>query len=363
MAEFESAEERTEPASGKKRGEARKRGSVAKSMDLNSAAVLLFGLLILYVGGSSIAVKLGELARSTFANLGSTTITQASVHNMIREGVLSFTIIVLPVLAGLMVVGLIANIAQVGFMFTMQPMAPKFSKLNPFTGIKRVMISMNSLLELLKGLVKVTVVALVAYSATNDVVSESMILVDSDVGTILEFMAKVAAVVSLKVGLAFFVIAAGDYMFQRYQFEKSLRMTKQEVKEEGKEAEGDPQIKGRIRTVQRQIAYRRMMQDVPKADVVVTNPTHYAVAIKYEAGRMSAPKVVAKGVDIIAQRIKEIAREHQVPIVEDKPLAQMLYKSVEIGDEIPEKLFQAVAQLLAYVFRLRDARRSHVSVN
>ncbi len=363
MAEFDSAEERTEPASEKKRSEARKKGSVAKSMDLNSAAVLLFGLLILYVGGTAMAVKLGDLARITFSNLGNVVINPASVHQLIKDAVLAFATIVLPVLAGLMLVGLIANISQVGFMFTFQPMAPKFNKLNPLSGIKRVMFSSHSLVELLKGLMKVSIVAIVAYNATNSVVDESMVLVDSDVAAILEFMARVSVVVGLKVGLAFFVIAAGDYLFQRFQFEKSLRMTKQEVKEEGKEAEGDPQIKGRIRTVQRQIAYRRMMQDVPKADVVVTNPTHFAVAIKYEAGKMNAPKVVAKGADLIAQRIKEIARENRVPIVEDKPLAQMLYKSVEIGDEVPEKLFQAVAQLLAYVFRLRDARRSHVSVN
>jgi flagellar biosynthesis protein FlhB len=237
-------------------------------------------------------------------------------------------------------------------------MQPKFSKLNPLSGLKRVMISKHALVELMKGLLKVAIVAIVAYNATNGVIEESITLADGEIGAILSFMAKSSLSIGLKVGLAYFVVASGDYVFQRFQFEEQLRMTKQEVKDEAKESEGDPQIKGRIKTIQRQIAYRRMMQDVPKADVVVTNPTHYAVAIKYEAGRMSAPKVVAKGLDLIAQRIKEIAKENNVPLVEDKPLAQLLYKSVEVGDEIPAKLFQAVAQMLAYVYRLRDQRRT-----
>jgi flagellar biosynthetic protein FlhB len=177
---------------------------------------------------------------------------------------------------------------------------------------------------------------------------------DSDAETILGFMAKSALGVGLKVGIAYLVVAALDVAYQRFEYERDLRMTKQEVKEEHKQQEGDPLIKSRIRTVQRQIAYKRMMQEVPKADVVVTNPTHIAVALKYDVAKMSAPKVVAKGAELIAQRIKDLAREHGVPIVEDKLLARLLYKSVEIGEEIPEKLFQAVAQVLAYIYRLRN---------
>jgi flagellar biosynthetic protein FlhB len=164
------------------------------------------------------------------------------------------------------------------------------------------------------------------------------------------------AEIVIKVGFIFFSIAGFDYLYQRFEFEKNLRMTKQEVKDEYKMSEGDPQIKGRIKTIQRQIAYKRMMTDVPKADVVVTNPTHFAVALKYDTKKMSAPTVVAKGADLIALKIKEIAKTHGVPIVEDKPLAQALFKSVSIGDQIPEKLFQAVAQILAYIFKLKQAR-------
>ena len=364
MAEFDSsAEERTEPASQKKRDDTRRKGSVAKSNDLNSAAVLVFGLLVLYLGGSTVAVKLAEISRSTFANAGRVELTNANLHFILREGIVSFALIIAPVLLAVMAVGMIANVAQVGLLFTFEPLKPKFGKLNILKGVKRIFASQHAVVEVLKGMLKIIVITIIAYGAMHDVVSDSLSLADGDVSGIVEFMSVASVTVGLKVGLAFFIIAAADYAFQRFDFEKKLRMTKHEVKEEMKQSEGDPLIKGRIRTVQRQIAYRRMMQDVPKADVVVTNPTHFAVAIKYEMGKMTAPKVVAKGVDLIAQRIKTIAQENNVPIVEDRPLAQMLYKTVEIGEEIPEKLFQAVAQVLAYVYRLRESRRSMFSVN
>jgi flagellar biosynthetic protein FlhB len=363
MAEFESTQERTEPASPKKRSDARKKGSVAKSMDLNSAAVLVFGLLLLSFGGSTIVMRMEEIARAMFVQAGTPNLNASNIPHVVRESFVAFGIAVLPVLLGVMLIGIATNIAQVGFLFTLEPLQPKFSKMNPLGGIKRVMMSKHSMAEMVKGTLKVLIVAFVAYKAVDEVLNESVALSDSDVAAILAFMGTASVTIGLKVGLAFFVLAAADYLFQRFEYEKSLRMTKEEVKEENKQSEGDPLIKGRIRAVQRQIAYRRMMQDVPKADVVVTNPTHYAVAIKYEMGKMNAPKVVAKGVDLIAQRIKEVAKEHDVPIVEDKPLAQMLYKTVEIGDQIPEKLFQAVAQVLAYVYRLREGRRPNYSMN
>lgn len=362
MAEFESAEERTEPASPKKRGDARAKGSVAKSMDVNSAAVLVFGLLILYFGGALLAAKLAEVARGVFSNLSAIKMTGENIHRLFTEGVFGLLLALIPILLGFLVVGVVASVAQVGFLFTWEPLRPKFSKMNPLAGMKRVMLSVRSLVEMAKGIMKIMIVGLVAYNATNTVFSEAVVLVDSDSGAILEFMATSAVQVGVKVGLAFFVLAAADYLFQRFEYEKSLRMTKHEQKEEAKESEGDPLIKSRIRTIQRQIAYRRMMQDVPKADVVVTNPTHFAVALKYEMGKMNAPRVVAKGANLIAERIKEIAREHDVPIIEDKPLAQMLYKMVEVGEEIPEKLFQAVAQVLAFVYRMRDEHRMQESI-
>jgi flagellar biosynthetic protein FlhB len=360
MAEHQSAEERTEPASAKKQSEARRKGKVARSAELNGAAVLVFGLTMVYFGGTAIAAKLADVARSTFANAATIDVNAASAQHFVQEGFLAFAITAVPVLSGLMLVGVIANIAQVGFLWTLEPLVPNFAKLNPLSGIQRVMFSRTMLVELVKGLAKVAILALVAYNATNDVLAEAITLADADAMAIVEFMANAAVAISLKVGLAYFALAGADYAYQKFEYLKQLRMTKQEVKDEAKELEGDPLIKGRIRSIQRQIAYRRMMQDVPKADVVVTNPTHFAVAIKYEVGKMSAPKVVAKGVDLIALRIREVAMEHHVPLVEDKPLAQLLYKTVEIGDQIPEKLFQAVAQVLAYVYRLRDQRKAGV---
>jgi flagellar biosynthetic protein FlhB len=196
----------------------------------------------------------------------------------------------------------------------------------------------------------------VAYLVVDRIIADSIMLFDSNVNSIMQFMGGSVAEVVIKTGIAFAVIAVADIMYQKYEHQKNLRMTKQEVKDEYKMLEGDPQIKGRIKAIQRQIAYKRMMSDVPKANVVITNPTHFAVALKYEAGKMSVPKVVAKGADLIALKIKEIAMAHGVPIVEDKPLAQTLFKTVDIGDDIPEKLFKAVAQVLAYIYRLNQAR-------
>jgi flagellar biosynthetic protein FlhB len=256
----------------------------------------------------------------------------------------------------MMLIGIVTNFFQVGFMFSPKAFSPKWEKLNPFTGIKRVMFSTHSAIEMGKGMLKIAVVGFITYFIVDKVIVDSISLVDSDVMSIAQFMVSAMAEIVIKVGFIFFSIAGFDYLYQRFEFEKNLRMTKQEVKDEYKMSEGDPQIKGRIKTIQRQIAYKRMMTDVPKADVVVTNPTHFAVALKYDTKKMSAPTVVAKGADLIALKIKEIAKTHGVPIVEDKPLAQALFKSVSIGDQIPEKLFQAVAQILAYIFKLKQAR-------
>jgi flagellar biosynthetic protein FlhB len=253
-----------------------------------------------------------------------------------------------------MVIGLISNVAQVGFYFSTEALAPKWSKLNPLHGIKNIFFSRRSAVEMSKGLAKMILIGLVSYFTLDSLLSDSLQLVDADAQAVVTYMAKGALAVGFKASAVMLVLAGFDYAFQRFEYERNLRMTKQEVKDEYKMLEGDPQIKSRIRTIQRQIAYKRMMTDVPKADVVVTNPTHLALALKYDGVKMTAPKVVAKGADLIAQKIKEIAKQHHVPIVEDKPLAQALYKAVDIGEEVPEQLFQAVAQVLAYIYRMRD---------
>jgi len=354
-----SSQEKTEEATPHKREESRKKGSVARSLEMNSAFILVFGLLILYFGGAALASSIASLTQSVLSNSATITISRESVHYYSVQGILACLYLLAPVLIGLLVVGFAASVAQVGFYFSPEALAVKWNKLNPFTGMQKVMISRRAMAEMLKNLMKVVIIALVGYFSISGAMGDTLSLMDGDVRGILTFLVSASLSAGFKMGLAFLALALFDYLFQRFEFERDIRMTKQEVKEDTKMTEGDPLVRGRIRSVQKQIAYKRMMHDVPKADVVVTNPTHVAVALKYEAGKMDAPRVVAKGAELIAQRIKEIAREHKVPIVEDKILARALYSSVDIGEAIPEKLFQAVAQLLAYIFRMRNSKYTY----
>ena len=354
MAAQESFEDKTEPASGKKKEDARKQGKVFRSQELNSAIALVIGMLILYFTGGAMASQMASMAREFFSGAGSYRISAANAQELATRGVVQFAFILAPVVLGVTIVSIALNFAQVGFLITGKPLVPDFSRLNPANGIKKIVISRRSLVELLKNILKVVVVGAVAYDALQGILAESVSMMDGDITAILSFMARGALAVGLRTGIAFLVLSVLDYLYQRFEYERDLRMTKQEVKDEGKELEGDPQVKSRVRSIQRRIAYRRMMADVPTADVVVTNPTHVAVALRYSTEKMSAPKLVAKGAELIAERIKAVAREHGVPIVEDKPLARALFQSVEVGEEIPEKLFQAVAQLLAYIYRLKS---------
>lgn len=256
-----------------------------------------------------------------------------------------------PFLLGVAAVGFVCSALQVGLVFSNKALQPKATRLNPISGISR-MFSARSAVELGKAIAKVLAIGCVVYSFMKDKYVVVVNMVGGDYRQTCSQIGELAYAVMLRATIAMFVIAAFDYMYQRYQHEKQLKMTKQEVKDDMKRTEGDPHIKSKIRQKQREIAQRRMMQEIPKADVVVTNPTHFAVAIKYDAEVSPAPIVVAKGQDLIAKRIKEIAMENNVPIVENKPLARALYASVEIGNEIPAELYQAMAEILAYVYRL-----------
>jgi len=352
----ESFQEKTEHATPKRKEDARLRGKVARSMELNSATILVLGLAILYFSGTALALKIESTARALFAASGSLKITPTSIHRLFMEGIGTLILAVAPIAVALLAVGLAVSFAQVGFLFTLKPLAPKWETMNPMNGIKKLFFSRRTLVEQLKNVLKVAIVAFVAYYSLQKTMSESLELMNKDVASIVDVMVRSSFSVGLKVGLAFLALALGDYLYQRFEYERELRMTKQEVKEENKLNEGDPLVKGRIRSIQRRIAYKRMMQEVPKADVVVTNPTHYAVALKYDAEKMNSPAVVAKGADLLAQRIKSIAKEHGVPMVENKVLARALYTTVEIGEAIPEKLFHAVAEVLAYIYRLKNTK-------
>ena len=251
------------------------------------------------------------------------------------------------------VITFIVTVYQVGWKVTAKPMEPKLSKFNPINGFKRI-FSKDSLFELLKSVIKVGVIAYVAYTNLVEEADNLFVLYEISLNQAIALVGNIIIEFGIEISIVFIVIGIIDYMYQKWKFGEDMKMTKQEVKDEYKNTEGDPQIKGRIRQKMREASQRRMMQDVPKADVVITNPTHFAVAIKYDAEVSKAPIVVAKGEDYLAQKIKEVARENNVEIVENKPLARMLYHNVDIGAEIPPELYQAVAEVLAMVYHMKN---------
>jgi flagellar biosynthetic protein FlhB len=252
----------------------------------------------------------------------------------------------------IMIIGTVANLVQVGFRFTLQPLAPKMEKLNLLTGAKRL-LSLRSIVEMVKDIAKLLLIGAIAFFTIKGEFGKFIGLWDVSPGALWVFLLSVSFDIVLRVSLVLLVISIIDFFYQRYEYEKQLKMTKQEVKEERKQMDGDPQIKSRVRSLQREMARRRMMQEVPKATVVVTNPTYIAIAIRYEPDAMQTPKVVAKGKRLMAEQIKKKALELSIPIVEDKPLARAMYDKVEPGDDIPMEFFAAVAEVLAYVYRLK----------
>lgn len=351
-------QDRTEPATPKRREEARKKGQIAQSREISSVLVLLSALGVFFFSGLHIFQGLSDLMRGVFQNIATLRLQEGSISVFLFEILLQIFIILMPLMLAVVVAGIAANLLQVGFLFTLEPLTPKLSKLNPFSGIKRL-LSLRSLAELSKSLLKVVVVGGIAFLMVKGELESIPSLMHMAVGETLSFFGRVSFKIGLYTCLTLIVLALLDYAFQRWQHEKSLRMTKQEVKDELKQREGDPAVKARIRGVQRDMAQRRMMESVPKADVVITNPTHLAIALKYDAEKMMAPKVTAKGAGFIAERIRELAKRNGVPVVEHKPLAQTLFKVVEIGGIIPASLYKAVAEILAYVYGLKTEIKQH----
>jgi len=351
--------EKTEPATQKKLEDARKEGKVAKSKDLTQAfeLVVLFLLLkvfIGYVGERMINLFDSTLGRiAEFYKVNQMGVSVQAVSTLITNAVLELLLIVWPFFVFGFVITLLVTLYQVGWKVSTKPMEPKLSKFNPINGFKRI-ISKDSLFELLKSVVKVIVIIYIAYTSIADEANNLFVLYEISLGQAVALTGEIIMDVGLKISIIYVVVGLADYIYQRFKFSNEMKMTKQEVKDEYKNTEGDPQIKGRIRQKMREVSQRRMMQDVPKADVVITNPTHFAVAIKYDAEVSRAPVVVAKGEDFLAQKIKEVAKENHVEIVENKPLARMLYHNVDIGSEIPPELYQAVAEVLAMVYHMKN---------
>lgn len=347
--------EKTENATPRKLEKAREEGQVAKSQDINTAVLLfvLFGCLKVF--GGFMYNRLFGVYRFYFGGLSDVVaggFTTKRCLGFMAYGMVQILIIVLPILAFGLLGAFVSNVVQVKWKVTAKPMMPKLSKINPLSGFKKL-FSKDKLVDLLKAVLKVGVLFYVVYTSLKDQWSLIYALYDLDTVMALKLIFNTVLTISFKISAVFLVIAFADLMYQRWKFKTDMKMTKQEVKDEYKNTEGNPQIKGQIRRKMQEASRRRMMQALPEADVVITNPTHLAVALKYDREQAEAPVVIAKGADILAERIKETARENRIEIVENKPLARMLYHNVELGDQIPPELYQMVAEILAYVYSLQ----------
>lgn len=351
--------EKTEPATAKKLKEARDDGQVSKSKELSAAVDLIVLFLVLKVFISYI----GEKLLNIFPLLYNKT---ADIINDSGGGMSLFTAsslinnvmgVILMILAPVFIIGviccIIVNIFQVGWKVTTKPMKPKGSKINPLSGFKRI-FSKDSLFELVKSIAKIVLIIYVAYLAIKDHQNELFLLYEIPLLQVIILVGDIVINAGIRIGMVYLVVGFADWFYQKHKFNEDMKMTKQEVKDEYKNTEGNPEIKGRQKSKMREASQRRMMQDIPTADVVITNPTHLAVAIRYDAERNAAPMVVAKGEDFLAAKIREAAKEHNIEIVENKPLARMLYANVDIGAEVPPELYQAVAEVLAFVYSLKN---------
>ncbi|MBI5117002.1 flagellar biosynthesis protein FlhB [Candidatus Poribacteria bacterium] len=348
--------EKTEPATPRRREEVRKKGQVARSVDLTSSIMLLASMLALYFLTPTLMRELMDVTRSYLANAATTRVDVDSAPVLLIGMALQVSGFFVPFMLIILSAALVANMAQVGFSLSGYPLVPRIEKISPGAGFRRL-FSARSFAELVKSIFKIAIVGLIAYFTIRREFDRLMGLMNVDVWGAWVFFGRLSFTLGMRVAIAFLVLGLADYGFQRYQFEQDIRMTKEEVRQEIKDFEGDPQIRARIRRVRRQMAISRMMAEVPRAHVVVTNPTSLAVALKYEMREMPAPVVVAKGARLMAERIREVAASNGVPIVENVPLAQMLFKSVEIGSPIPERLYRAVAEVLAYVYQIDTRSR------
>lgn len=352
MAESAGGQEKTEKATPKRLEDARQKGNVAKSQELPSASVLLAGLLTLGFTASMIYTRLSEIFIGLLANAGSIRLDSGDGSALLVGALFNGVKIVAPIMAVVFIVAVLVNFAQVGPLLTFKPLQPKFSKINPFKGMKKF-FSLKIVADTIKNILKLMAVGFVAYQVVEGEMDQLGNLADFSLEQVVVYIISICFKIFLRCALLILAIAFIDFLYQRWQYMKNLKMSKQEIRDEFKQREGDPMVKARIRSIQRKMASERMMEAVPEADVVITNPTHLAVALAYQSGEIPAPKLVAKGADLMAKKIRELAEEHGIPIVEEKPLAHALYK-LDIGQVIPEELYQAVAHVLAYVFQLKN---------
>lgn len=351
--------EKTEPATDKKLKEAREEGKVAKSQELTFSFSLIVLFLVLkffvsYLGEKMIGlIKTIYSGMAEFVDINNVGLTSHAVSAYFVNIIIQFFLIVLPFFIFGVIITILINIVQVGWKVSTKMLQPKFDKINPINGFKRI-FSSQSVFELVKSIVKIGLIALIAYFSIKGHANDLFILYEIPLNQAIALVGTIIIDTGLRISLVYLIVGVADFAYQKHKFNEDMKMTKQEVKDEYKNTEGDPQIKGRQRARMREASQRRMMQDVPKADVVITNPTHIAVALKYDAEVSKAPVVLAKGEELIAKKIKDVAKENNISIVENKPLARMLYSNVDIGEEIPAELYQSVAEVLAAVYQANN---------
>jgi flagellar biosynthesis protein FlhB len=351
-----SGEDKTEKPTPKRKAEARKQGQIAKSQDLSGALVVLAGLFTVGATGASMVQRMSSgISDSLSSASGRDPVTMSKLGDLLIKNGTNIVWCVAPIVGVCMLTGVVVNLAQVGIKPKTKALKPNFKRLNPQTGIKRI-VGKDGLVELVKNLIKISVVSAIVLSALLPHITEYAAMVGVSPLQLGGSIASLVKGIAMRAAFAYLLIGVVDYFYQRYKVGKELKMTKEEVKEESKGQDLPAEVKGAIRRKQRETARARMMADVPTADVIVTNPTHYSVALKYD-GESAAPIVIAKGQDLIALKIREIAADADVAIVPDPPLARSLHDTVEVGQQIPEDLFQAVAQILAYVYRVAGRRR------
>lgn len=355
MAEDADKSSKTEEPTPKRLNEARRKGQVAKSQEINSWFMLLTLTLLLIAFIPTIGARIIDLLRGITMNLHEIDITEGGLPSRMAETLTQLLAFLMVPMVLAVCAGLAANLLQTGFLFSPESIQPKPEKLNPISGLKRL-FSLKSVVEFLKGIVKLAIVATVAVIILYPDFGSMSAMITTQLADSLGFLREEAIKLLIGVMFVLTIIAFLDVLYQRYEHTKNLRMTKQEVKDEHKQSEGDPQVKAKIRSLRIQRARQRMMAAVPTADVVVTNPTHFAVALKYDQETMAAPRLVAKGADLVAKRIRDVATENDVPLVENPPLARALYAGVELEQEVPEEHYQAVAEVISYVMQLKKGR-------
>ncbi len=336
--------------------EARERGQVAKSREITTAFLLLLSYFVFRYTGEMIWRELTAMVQMIFEQIPSAKdFGLPFVAYIMLIGLRGLALATVPIFAITFLAAFIAEALQTGFVFSVDPLSPKLERLSPLEGFKRI-FSLQGLVELIKSFIKIFIVFYIAWVAIKDDLPYLIVIMDGQPWDAVALGASIAYKIAIRVGIFYVGIAILDYLYRRWEYMRNLKMTRQEIKEEYKRLEGDPLIKQRMRDLQRQVAYQRMMSSVPQADVVVTNPTHIAVALKYKAGIMKAPVLLAKGERIIAEEIRKIAEEHEVPVVENEPLARSIYRTTKVGTEIPPELYQAVAEALAFVYKLKRQR-------